>query len=613
MATISSIASGIWSNSSIWNSGTVPGIGDTVTVYHNISVVSNTTIGISPGNDSVYKALNVFSNSTLTVSNNISFFSRGDVYCFDGIIKIKSGSKFLFDNSANTAASYFLDLRCATGNSNDRTRLILEGTSSNKAYFGAIANSHCTIYAGSKSTGSMVRDGGLVQANNAVIQNVGNSSVRVLEYWAGTGYNQWYFRNTVFDGCGEFNAGGLYLDTMSGIDFYKCTWKNTKSEYSMYLNCDVDLNKTSYPNLIKRIESCVFDAKLRINTVGFEVSNIVSQKYSEVYLRYSVYPETQLLSNSFFIEDSSVTSPINFSYGSSIKENAFIWNNSANWINSILFFPTYTTELENTEFKNNVIGVLGSGQYITLIKCLPQYLSSTVDQSTINIANNVFLPDGGSYGFERWLQLDQYNTNYSGLYVDNNTVYGASISIGESSYWANNTIKSLKNNLYWDSSSRNYLLKDIGTNDTQTNFVLASNIKNNDTYNASTGTCTVSGSPQSTVAYSALEFSAATLPDATDLHLDPSFVDSTRTILTWDVSLGGSGTWSSVTEKICKLNDEDFDDRYSVQNFIAYIREGYRPTNESLRNAGYNNGHIGAVDLERIPNRRPKAFYFKFY
>ena len=78
--------------------------------------------------------------------------------------------------------------------------------------------------------------------------------------------------------------------------------------------------------------------------------------------------------------------------------------------------------------------------------------------------------------------------------------------------------------------------------------------------------------------------------------VDPQFVDQTRTPISWDASLGGSGTIEETMERIGPVGDS------STQDLLDYIREGFQPQNALLKGAGDPdatppNPDIGAVDL----------------
>ncbi|HEX7127589.1 MAG TPA: hypothetical protein VF406_17665 [Thermodesulfobacteriota bacterium] len=74
---------------------------------------------------------------------------------------------------------------------------------------------------------------------------------------------------------------------------------------------------------------------------------------------------------------------------------------------------------------------------------------------------------------------------------------------------------------------------------------------------------------------------------------DPRFRDPSRTARRFDAANGGPGTLEHLAAEIVKLNGWDaagneapFDERYAVARFLAYVREGFTPTNPAVSGAG---------------------------
>lgn len=90
-----------------------------------------------------------------------------------------------------------------------------------------------------------------------------------------------------------------------------------------------------------------------------------------------------------------------------------------------------------------------------------------------------------------------------------------------------------------------------------------------------------------------------------DSHTNPQFVAPTRTLTTWDVSLGGAGTLANIGAQMVKLNGTDsagatasFDGTHTVIAALTYIRGGFTPGNAALNGAGSptdSSPDIGAV------------------
>jgi hypothetical protein len=86
------------------------------------------------------------------------------------------------------------------------------------------------------------------------------------------------------------------------------------------------------------------------------------------------------------------------------------------------------------------------------------------------------------------------------------------------------------------------------------------------------------------------------------INVDPQFVDPTRNLAKWDLSLGGPGTEAHAIQEMLKMNGYggSFNPAYSQSNLMNYIRQGFTPQNPLLDNAGDpadGSPDIGAVDF----------------
>jgi len=99
-----------------------------------------------------------------------------------------------------------------------------------------------------------------------------------------------------------------------------------------------------------------------------------------------------------------------------------------------------------------------------------------------------------------------------------------------------------------------------------------------------------------------------------DINADPQFVDPTRTVR-------GYGSWASVqaaAREMCSINGFAYDGSAvaptskSVSGILAYIREGFTPTNAALATAGEGGTYIGAMAVyaHAVVNGVRRAFGF---
>jgi hypothetical protein len=91
------------------------------------------------------------------------------------------------------------------------------------------------------------------------------------------------------------------------------------------------------------------------------------------------------------------------------------------------------------------------------------------------------------------------------------------------------------------------------------------------------------------------DYGAAGLGSGDSLTYDPSFSNISATAASWDVYLGGPGSFgtshASVFQNMIAMNGADingnpttFNKAYTTANFLAYIRHGYVAYNGFLKN-----------------------------
>lgn len=78
-------------------------------------------------------------------------------------------------------------------------------------------------------------------------------------------------------------------------------------------------------------------------------------------------------------------------------------------------------------------------------------------------------------------------------------------------------------------------------------------------------------------------------PGASDVNVDPQFVDISRTSLKWAGSMGMPETSSSVLSLLSA-------DTSRIDTLLNWVQGGWAPTNALLRNAGHDGVTIGAVE-----------------
>jgi hypothetical protein len=86
-------------------------------------------------------------------------------------------------------------------------------------------------------------------------------------------------------------------------------------------------------------------------------------------------------------------------------------------------------------------------------------------------------------------------------------------------------------------------------------------------------------------------------PGVHDSTGDPQFVQQ-RHFLDWGQMLKPSiSTWTDIVAEFAKMNDDTgFDSRFTIENAYNWLRDGYRPQNAAVMNAGDTGGRVGAMD-----------------
>lgn len=86
-----------------------------------------------------------------------------------------------------------------------------------------------------------------------------------------------------------------------------------------------------------------------------------------------------------------------------------------------------------------------------------------------------------------------------------------------------------------------------------------------------------------------------------DTAVNPQYMDRTRTLATWDASLGGAGTAANAVTELLKLNGTGgtWNSAYSTRALISYVFDGYKVQASSLRNASDTGGPIGAANFHK--------------
>jgi len=145
-----------------------------------------------------------------------------------------------------------------------------------------------------------------------------------------------------------------------------------------------------------------------------------------------------------------------------------------------------------------------------------------------------------------------------------------------------------RNNIFWDTSARGYKIQDSPNNVATSPVDIISAASAN--YNV--GWNFLAGSNGN--GYNDFDFSNPP-PGVNDLNVNPNFVDSDRDMAKWDQSLGGPGTVANAVTEMAKKNTATFNSAYTIANLVSYVKAGFAPQNQALKNSGSDGTDRGAV------------------
>jgi hypothetical protein len=231
-------------------------------------------------------------------------------------------------------------------------------------------------------------------------------------------------------------------------------------------------------------------------------------------------------------------------------------------------------------------------------------INAATGTSDTDITNNIVTTNGGGGPSGTLLSaLGVANTTFS---ADHNTYQissaGGGIAISETFTGFANMCTSVRSNLAWSADSTGYIIQDSATNDAVADYVTVAS------HNART---TADGSYETDAGV----ITSAGSSDQVDIL--PDFVDSSRTVASWDALLGGPGTAANASAELAKLNTPEHDANYAVADLIAYLKAGFVPQLQTLIAAGHDSADIGAMPVQAEPAvdepQKPIEYYLKVF
>lgn len=559
-----SASAGAWTTTTNWTPNGTPGNNDTVTISHAMTLNANTTIGTSGVAGTAAITINA---GSLTVADGVTLTVRGDTVLNNSTLTFGAGSGYEFDASAAASPSTTkYQLIIGTGHNQNNAKLVINGTSGSRSF----------VRSNSGGANGWINDGSGPWLGGAKMECVFTDFLRVGDATndairtSPTGSYVFSLTDCTFDACGKI--GGTYnLGATCTYILRRCNFKNgAHATDSLTI-----FNASGYTSGTRTLDDCVFDKQVHgyqflgfvvddnlfCETVDCTVGAWLSADGNMFLKNDNALPGS--LSNSYFLYDGATDNP------------HFMQPNPAGDC-------TYTGLIFEAP---DAVNTSDCGDCISMV--------SPGSVMTFTIQNCLVLPAaGGRTSGTLFSALGNANVriaaNHNTWYLtanDPTARFPAMGVVGETFNTNAGQVTSFKSNLACSNSARNAYMYDNINGSPNTDTVTAANANYNNMYNLAAGS-----------AGKGYDAPFTGSPGANDLNVNPNFVDPTRNAAKWDLSIGGAGTEANAIVELKKRNATGYNSNYTIANLVAYVRDGFKPTNVLLRNAGHDGVTIGALE-----------------
>lgn len=586
MGNFTSKAAGNWSSGgqTTWNEVGVPGNGDTVTsLNHAIAVDVNTTVGTSGPTGTA--AITFGASGVLTINSGVQFTCRGDILCATGgtsrasIVQLGGSILEMDASQATTPLSQTYKIRLGGANA-DKCRFETQGTAGNRCTVRSNAGGGNAFF----TRGGFTNTGFMVAAYTDFLR-IGDSGNPFLgaDLTTSNAISKLDLSNCTLDSCGLLDAtlGGT-PGAASIMSFVNVTHKNTVPATALKLTTGAS------PTGTRLVKGCIFDKDVTVNAASgwtFGGANTGDENLfnagmtmagssawatfrNAILRRGTTNQETAMggMQDVLFMQDHTTANPHFVGLGTTLPAGTYTFNGCLFW------FKGSDTAGD---------GILGENAGAATI---------------LAVQNCIVLPNGGAGLASCSLVSLLGNASLSVSMLHNTGMDGNSqalITYGETYASYAGMITGFKSNLVWrPSGTQGYkMFRDVAGN-AITDTCSPANAGYNTGWNLAAGN---NGKGYHASNNATVMFSSA--PGTNDVDVNPGFVDSTRSIATWDTSLGGPGTVANALTELGKKNDATgYNSAYSIPALLAYLRGGFAPRNTALKNAGHDGVTIGAVE-----------------
>lgn len=603
MTAYASNASGNWSTTTIWTPTAPtggPASGDTVVIGHAVTVDVNSICGISGAIGQTGTGTVTATGTTTLAGSGTSFSTQlriGDRIFVAGVQvwvtaiasntsltmssgQTFSGQTFTFDPAAMyltsagaliIASSVSLTLR-GIGTINDGTITLNAGasllfdahlasptTQTYALYIGIVgltnahmtcngsSGSHCVVQSnaggGNGYIPGVTTGNGNITATYTDFSRIGDATnVNNHYFFNGAVYS---FDHCTFDSCGEWH-GSNDVQSTDTFNFNTCVWTNSLGSNSLYVTANNTATGT------RQIVNCVFDGRVSMIPTGLTLTgNYFGGGF--VVTDGTLGNEPAIFSGNFIRENNTTNTIATLG---DITDCYVYWDesNAAN--------PHYLVPMNNATSVTYDRILFQCAKSDGIGDCILVSATGTGTARKLTVQHCIELPDAAgensgtlitSYGTAA-ISIDCiHNTYIMGI---QGTAYGEDPGTGFTGFtdqWRH------LSNIAWDTSQRGYILVD-GTEGSAFNAA-ANTVKTSD-YNIGWNFKTTYGVGGTNPAYLANGYPCSnttnpfhSAPGSNDLHINPNFVDYTRSLATFDSQYLGNTATAWVTAHSYAVGD----------------------------------------------------------
>lgn len=565
----------------------MPSTGDTVTIAHDMTIDADVTVGDgSIGIDwsgsgagfhiNSWRDIHIRSGARLTVD--------GDIYgASENIITMDAGTEILFSNAG---ASQIILM--------GRGYVDANGTSGNM----------CTIDSSGTQWSNYIGNNGNFYAGDSRFEAdftiFRNAFVKYNPHNRPT--NEPYrFTDCTFDACHQVDLttanGGDKTVATGRVEFVRCKFQNTVLGT---LNGSWGILTVQYrPGVEFVVQECDFDAPVLLTEPpGLLMEDcVLRRKHFRQVTTSEIFGGNVTYRRNIILFYDTLDGP-GFRFGDTI-EDTVIWCTDNTQRN-----PHYCATGGGTGVISYHRMVWGSDFDDVTVQegdiILPSEASSgTQATNRIEVTDSLVLPNAHGFGAANSASGCLYTmgteNSLISCHATNNTLYLGSTGgyhVGETIGANAGAVGYVRSNLFVGANNSSRVLKmwDVqGSNETDT--VIAEDVSHNGGHYLQQGDAQAAN-PSCGKGYDDFAYSGSSVIGLNDVdEQDPQFVDSSRNPLTWDVSLGGPGTWASVCDRLSPIGAS------SMTDLQTYLRDGWAPQNTAYQGTGYGGSDIGAIPV----------------